>query len=209
MVSAQSQKNARNSDVEHDESHVARSKWGNAAPLQQHRVYNEHWSDSGTFKLDGQKGMSQAFAASKKRQGTVTSNEEPDDESTNTDSDNTNKEEFGHIKKISRRKRRQETKLKMLRGAKTIRNLKTERNAQNEENLQDAQSYPTINVARSVGRAELNSEVKAKAATTKEWTKLWEQDIWDATITKGWNQVTGKQEKNGKSYTLGNYLEYA
>ena len=44
---------------------------------------------------------------------------------------------------------------------------------------------------------------KAKDA---EWSKLWEQTVWGATVVKSWNQVASEARRSGKYIHLGKLL---
>lgn len=42
-------------------------------------------------------------------------------------------------------------------------------------------------IARDVTKAEIDAHPEALAAQAKEWLKLWEQKLWDASIIRSWN----------------------
>ena len=58
-------------------------------------------------------------------------------------------------------------------------------------------------IARDVSKAEMYANPKALKARDLEWTKLWQQEVWNRSIIKSWNQVAAEARASGKYVHLG------
>ena len=52
-------------------------------------------------------------------------------------------------------------------------------------------------VARSVGRAEIRRTLEAQAALKKEWDKLVDQKVWDASSVCEWRDAAARARRDG------------
>ena len=57
-------------------------------------------------------------------------------------------------------------------------------------------------VARPVGKKEIASQPKAREAAAKEWKRLWEKDVWDATVVE-WYDVAAEARKSNVNVHMG------
>ena len=58
-------------------------------------------------------------------------------------------------------------------------------------------------VARSVGSDEMKANKGALKAQTTEWSKLWEQNVWDNSMYKKNHSVRYEAQRNGREIHLG------
>ena len=46
-----------------------------------------------------------------------------------------------------------------------------------------------------LAKKEITRQPKAKEAAVKEWKRLWEKDVWDATVVREWHDVAAEARK--------------
>ena len=58
-------------------------------------------------------------------------------------------------------------------------------------------------IARSVGKDEMNGNAKAIASQVTEWSKLWDQKVWDDSMFKSYNNVRYEAQRAGRDIHIG------
>ena len=55
----------------------------------------------------------------------------------------------------------------------------------------------------SAGNKEIADQPKAKEAAAKEWTRLWDKCVWDATTVREWADVAAEARKRNVDVRMG------
>ena len=58
-------------------------------------------------------------------------------------------------------------------------------------------------IARPVKKNELEASPKAREARDKEWKRLWDKHVWDASAVKEWDTVAKEAREKGEEIHLG------
>ena len=58
-------------------------------------------------------------------------------------------------------------------------------------------------VARPVGKKEIAGQPKARDAMEKEWKRLWDKDVWDASTVREWNDVFAEARRKNVDAHMG------
>ena len=54
-----------------------------------------------------------------------------------------------------------------------------------------------------MSKKEIASQPKAKEAMDKEWKRLWDKNVWDATSVRAWNDVAAEATRTNVDVRVG------